>query len=579
MPEDSTLGIGTDAGFLPQNNPDISTFIDQATIKGFMPDGFTERSSYEQELINNQNLLNQPNEIGPQGSAALYPGLSQGINVGTTSGSIIGSHGVYVPSGDILPMDPILARRKAVDDAAKRRASEIKPFEYRKPLDLKDSRFQGNFNQSVFDFQDKAIKEAQNKYGIDFAKHLKDPGTKEGRKFIQGMANFETMGKNFDQIVDLIAEMDKGLQDKTKVYTPETMKLYNDFKGLVGNFEDGDIMGSIDLQTHLQKFQGHRSFEDYIQTDNFLKDFNGRISQSFTLYDKENYYRTGTTKKVEFEDAINEVVNSLAERDFAPEIASGIYDKAYLKKTIRARLEDSNITTGGITKKSDQEIEKNEGTQINAWEDNRQDYNPEDPKSQILFTYDAKGNRLERQNEVRVVEDFNMKHDGGVTTKINERLDGKIQTQDFKGVPISGLEVLGNDYKSETIPGNSLASFNTMSRTNWGDIIIMANVAVPTRQTAKTMDEDVGFDSYTTQSRAVILFKGGKGTGMKAKIAATIKNDKAREEFERGYDHLIERTKSKESKPKPSTESKPKTVTQDGVTYILDEKTGEYNAR
>lgn len=448
------------------NNPDISSEINKAMISQTNLPGMVEDPNlaaqgqglevdpYSQQLVQNFNTQFSPAAIGPQG-AGLYPGLRHNINVGGTSGSIIGAGNIYVPGGNIMAIDPVLARRKAIDDAAKERAAALKPFEYEAPYKLKDARFQEKFNKSYYNKANEMIDKAKEKYGKDFSIVLGNQDTKEGREFIQTMANYEVLGREFDQVVDLMAGIDEGLQDKTKVYTPETLKLKNEFEKLVGNFDKGDVFSTKDLQVMYDKLKGQRSFEDYIQNENFLSDIKGQLSQYGYDKDKGDFYVYGTGKRVKFEDAIQEVVDSLAERDFAPEVMSGLYDKDYMKKAIGARLKDSYEQTRSLTTKPK---DFGSGTQI---AEEGTTYGGDENARSKTFEYDESGNVVgESQNAVFYSHDIN-------TTELGKRGAIKLDNPVFTGtgalsgripgvseVQLTGIETTTkyDETKGEAVP-------------------------------------------------------------------------------------------------------------------------------
>lgn len=322
------------------NDPGISSDINQAVIDQTNLTGYQE-DPYSRQLIDNFNSQFTPQAIGPQG-ASLYPGLKHNINVGSQSGQIIGGQNIYVPGGNIAAIDPILARRKAIDDAARQRAGALKPFDPGKPGVLKDARFQKKFNETWNTQANVLMDEAKEKYGKDFSIVLQDPSSKEGREFVQSMANFEVMQRKFDQFVDLTAEMREGLLDKSKVYSPEVIKKLDDFEGMMGDFEGGDIWKSQDIDKMYKEFEGHRSFEDYIQTGNFLSDISGITSGWGNISDDGAYFTTSSGESIKFESAVNEVVESLMADSWGNDVRQGYYDKAQMTKTIRARLKDTS---------------------------------------------------------------------------------------------------------------------------------------------------------------------------------------------------------------------------------------------
>lgn len=430
------------------NNPTIASEITQNVINQTTPQGFKEDPNagiqpgvgvdpYSQQLIQNLDTQYAPAAIGPQG-AGLYPGLKHNINVGGVSGSQIGSGNIYVPGANIMAIDPVLARRKAVDDAAKARAAAIKPFDYGDPYKLKDARFQQKFQDAYYNRANVLVDEAKEKYGKDFSTVLQNRNTPEGRKFVQEMANFEVLGREFDQITDLVADMDIGLQTKEKEYTPETLKLKRDFENLVGNFEQGDIFNSRDLNSMYNKLKGHRSFENYIQEGQFLNQIGG-ISKQFS-YDKDKgeYYKVGTTETVKFGEAIKEVVDSLETTVFANEIAEGVYDRKYMENAIKARLKDSIKQTGTITKKSAGQIQDEQvSAQGQTFDQAREDNN---------YTYNEDGTLSTSQAAPGQVH---YRHDVNLTGKPNKitvkNPDGTIKTIPAQGIPLTQAKFLNGD--------------------------------------------------------------------------------------------------------------------------------------
>jgi hypothetical protein len=570
------------------NNPDVTSDLSVGAINNTQLPGYENTDPYNQQLIDNSNqtgdfagndpyaeaLLAQynsqftPEAIGPQG-AALYPGLKHNINVGSQSGRIIGSQNIYVPGGDIMAIDPVLARRKAIDDAARKKAATLKPFEYADPYKLKDARFQETFNKAYYDRANKIIDEAKQKYGKDFSVILSDQNTREGRKFIQEMSNYEVLGREFDQIVDFMAEMDKGLQSKEKEYTPETLALKKEFEQLVGNFENGDIFSSKDLKGMYDKLKGHRSFEDYIQTENFLSDISGITNQY--AYDKatDQYFKYGTNETVKFEDAIKEVVDSLESTVFAPEVAAGTYDKDYMYKAIRARLKDSFKQTGTISQKTAATLGA-ETEEFIASPDGIVKYVDEDGlrgKTQLFKYNPITGKRIpitDKDGNVTGYETWNIASladaqlsISGKTQSIKERTpDGKIQSVESKGIPLNNVRVVGPDGKEQTITGNVIAEMDNtnMTKLDDGRIVIKAKVWVPTKATKKEggYGEEAGFDAFTQQDQLIIIEdKEGRGAGgAKTQIRERgLKSEDSKNAFHENVKVLREYTGKKEKTP------------------------------
>jgi len=321
------------------NNPDVSSEMSVGAIQGANVPGYTDSivsgqpDLYSQQLIAANNAQFAPQEIGPQG-AGMYPGLRHNINVGNQSGSIIGSQGVYVPGGNIIAADPMLARRKALDDAARAKAASITPFDPGQPGKLKDPRFQEKFDRAYYDRANELVNAAQDKYGKDFGLVLQDPNSREGREFIQEMSNYETLRREFDGITDRIAGIDEGLETGELEFTDKTLALYDDYKQLVGSFDKGDIFKSRDLQSSIDQLDGFLSLEHYIQQGGFLDDIMGKdIGYSYNS-DTGEFFETTTGNTVTYDEAIDQVTDSLSRGPFRNHLRQGYMTDKDIKDTL-----------------------------------------------------------------------------------------------------------------------------------------------------------------------------------------------------------------------------------------------------
>ena len=119
-----------DGNITNQENIDLGSKIDVATSAN-------EESSLQQPAASPEDLAlirqsiqaGTPSaQIGDPGQAALFPGLNQSINVGSSSGQIIGSRPIFVPTGNVQAVGAQLERRKAQAIADQKKA-ELFRFE------------------------------------------------------------------------------------------------------------------------------------------------------------------------------------------------------------------------------------------------------------------------------------------------------------------------------------------------------------------------------------------------------------------------------------------------------------------
>jgi len=454
----------------PNNNDGIGAEITQNVIQQTTPQGF-EEDAYAQQLIADRDARNAVAPIGPQG-AALYPGLNHNINVGATSGSEIGSGNIYVPGGNIMAIDPVLARRKAIDDAAKARAAEIKPFEYADPTKLKDANFQESFNKMYHNTANEYIEKAKAKYGKDFGMILQDQGTKDGREFLQTMSNFEFIGREMDQITNLIAEIDTGLEEGNLSYSAETLKIYDDYKKLIGDFENGEVMKSVNIADMHKKLQGALSIEEQLNKTGFLSNIMGKTSGYNFTVDNGEYYSTKTNKKITYKEALGPVMESLTTKGgpLAEGVRMGIYTQDDVLKALQSKFKDQQTQTGSITKKdsgqiADETISEEGQTFDQAREDNNYTYNEDG----TLSLNQAQPGKVNYRHDVNL---------SGKTQKITVMgTDGTMKTIPVQGIPLTQATFLNGDNKQnfEETSYAKVTGFSSITR--GGKQYVVANTS------------------------------------------------------------------------------------------------------
>lgn len=554
------MGLFDSTNDIPANQAGVGSTIDQAYINQFTPTG------YENDLINAKNRLLQPEAIGPQGASALYPGIGQDINVGNYSGSIVGNNPIFVPTGNILAVDPILARQKALDDAARKRASQIKPWERPQVGTFKDPYFNKQLYSTVNSQLDEIVKQAQSEYGPDWTTVVQDRNTKYGMKVANIMNNADFLIKNVDNVTNTIATIENGLKDNSLKLSAEGMKAFNEYKNKIGNFEDINTLEQTNLPELNRKLQGIIDINYYIDKNDVLEGVEGEISQTFGVKDAGEFYKVMTTEKEKFGKTIDQFTETLSKTpSFQYGIENGIISKSDIKEAIQARLKDKYKTSGSITKKNEEQIAREGAENINAWDapGSSNEYSPNAPKVVQYNAYDNAGNVVPNQKvSFDVRRDFNMNLAGGKNVKVNERKpDGTIMSQDFNGFQLDGIEVLGTDGKITTLPGNSVVKIGTMRELSDGTVIHDAEVARlvkrPVLKDGKPQMKDSGkkdkngevilepvtTDSYVIEDLPIVVKKNGEGTGTKTKIQNQIKNSKKKEYYNDAFEKMGEKTK------------------------------------
>lgn len=561
---------------IPANNPSMEALINAQFISQTTPPGYEPINNYEQSLIDNQNILNSPAEIGAQGINALYPGIGQDINVGSTSTQTFGAGNVYVPTGDIMATDPMLARRKAIDDAAKQRASEIKPFNFIKPPQITDKRFQEQITSKAESFHNEAWQEAVNKFGPENAATiLKDPNSELGRKYQMGLHNLEDLASNFNQHTDLLAQMRTNIDAGKKTYLPETMRYLKDYEGMLGDFENGEVLSSKNLNLQYNKLQGHRAVEDYIQEPGFLKDIQGKISESFRVNDKGEYYDLRTNKKVDFDEPVKQVAKSLAETVFAPAIADGYTTEDFIFKAIKARKPNEQTLTGSINEKSTDAIDRANETNVPSLSANGvfvPYQNTEEGKGVVsIKNWNNTGDVI-----FRSLADYNMSVLGGKSSIYVRGKDKELSKVDVNTLNLDNIQIFDDSKKVKQIPGSSKVQLGEMSLLDDGTLVQKAKVFRPKTilvdkdgneiepfkivDGKKVVNKGSNIETFEVTDE-LILLQDNKGEG-KSIISAVKSHMGKNTEAIKNYDEAVEkmeniRTKELGSKTSTSNTNKP----------------------
>lgn len=575
---------------LPVNNPTAESYMDVNQISTATPEGYVP-SEYEKEAMKALDAQYAPKEIGVQGQAALYPGLGHNINVGGYSGSIIGSGNIYVPGGDIMAIDPILARRKAIDDAAKLRAAELtKPFEYQKPKTFKDPRFQQKMDESVFKFQDEMIKQAKESYGQNWRSMLKDQSTELGGKMVRGLNNFETIISNTDAITNMVAAIDTGLKDKSIYLTPEQSKTYNEYKNMIGNFEDYDKLTKSDFEQLHSTLIGARDFNDYLNKSGILTKLEGEVSSSFGVNDKGEYYKLSTNEKTSYKDIIDELTKSLVGTTFSNEIANGTYTEAQIKEAIGARLKDQIKNTGSIQQKNEAAVGRaNEEKVPELTSGAVVEYGQGQEGVTKTPRYDKNGNILPGyENVYKTRADFNMKITGPKNDILVRNTKGELVKQNFNGLKLNDVVILDDYGNPKTLAGGHYVQLGEQSVLANGDVVQKVTIARPTTTTQKVGDDEFSQQTFLIQDEYILLEKGGKGTSMFTDIKTQMKNKDAVNNYEKGYKKMqtIANGVRNPSGTQPSTQSTVQSIKRSDIPskasaagYTVDEYTKLLNEK
>jgi hypothetical protein len=454
-----------------------------------------------------------------------------------------------------MALDPILARRKAIDDAAKKRALELsKPFEYQKPKSFKDARYQDKFNKDVYGFQDSIIAEAKSKYGPNWRAMLKDQGTELGGKLIQGMANYEAIVNNTDQITDLVATIDKGLEDNSMFLSPEKRKVYNEYKGMLNDFGDYDKLSKSDFESLNAILIGERDLNDYINKSGVLSQIEPYINQYSTETDKGTTYVTKEGKTTDYNGIKKQLAKELKETTFANSSFSeqDIYDN------LDARLKNQTENKSFITEKTQSKIDAESGTNVPM-------ISSDGAFVEYTDTPEKKGVvKLRNWNDTKPIQfrswaDYNMKIKGNKDNIYVRDEKGKISPTKFDSYTLSDIQIVDDEGKSKSLTGNVKVQLEEMTLLDDGRIVQKAKVARPKtiRTNGKGEVDPEGNNRIETfeVTDELIILQDEKGQGTSAASNIKVNLNKTDKNSVKNYDDAL--NKMEEVRNKKRGETKP----------------------
>jgi len=285
--------------------------------------------------------------------ATLDPTLSMGINdpilKGNVSGQIIGSQPIFVGGGDFTAYHAINNRKKAVQDAANKRAAEAEALINKKPPLVKDQRFQNSLNQQFYGNLNGMVDKAKEVYGENWDLALKDQSNPLGREFVQSTANFDFIAGQADQVTDLFGEIDADLESGDSVFSEETLQLRDEYNQLQNDFANGEIGGIVNLSDRFNKLKGFTNLDKIIK-DNDI-DTKGVLTQYASIVEDNDKYVTTTQKKKAYEDQVKVLAKGLADNQMRDAVRNGYITEDEIFDRLNARYGYENVIDKKITTK------------------------------------------------------------------------------------------------------------------------------------------------------------------------------------------------------------------------------------
>ena len=321
---------------IPQATTTVGQNIDQTVNPGGV-------SAQDLATIQQAKSLYTPAQQIPvtptPSNAALMPTLNQPINVGTSSGQIIGSHGVYVDPGFVAPWGAMMQRQAAQDQqtnlALKQqqlaKQARDKAFKFEKPkFEVQDPGFQKSLNETATSTINSYVDQAKELYGQDWQAALKTD-TRLGREFQSAMDGLNVIVRNADLMTEKFAEIKAGIKDGSTYYDPGVLEAFREYEQAMGRFEKGDVKALGEMRQKLQRIDGEMELNNFLSDSGILTNVVAEVTGRTGISGMQDFMKLRTTDRKSYDKNINAMVENVRK-------AKGL-DSSYTEADIRTALE------------------------------------------------------------------------------------------------------------------------------------------------------------------------------------------------------------------------------------------------
>ena len=321
---------------IPQATTTVGQNIDQTVNPGGV-------SAQDLATIQQAKSLYTPAQQIPvtptPSNAALMPTLNQPINVGTSSGQIIGSHGVYVDPGFVAPWGAMMQRQAAQDQqtnlALKQqqlaKQARDKAFKFEKPkFEVQDPGFQKSLNETATSTINSYVDQAKELYGQDWQAALKTD-TRLGREFQSAMDGLNVVVRNADLMTEKFAEIKAGIKDGSTYYDPGVLEAFREYEQAMGRFKKGDVKALGEMRQKLQRIDGEMELNNFLSDSGILTNVVAEVTGRTGISGMQDFMKLRTTDRKSYDKNINAMVENVRK-------AKGL-DSSYTEADIRTALE------------------------------------------------------------------------------------------------------------------------------------------------------------------------------------------------------------------------------------------------
>lgn len=221
---------------------------------------------------------------GMLGAQTLYPGQSDPILKGYTSGQVIGSQPIFTPSGMVMPYDIALAKEKAKFDRMSTKQAAREAFKVPEAPELMNKKYSREFSDNFYDGVKKIMDESKETYDKDWAEAIMsdEPVGMKLRKFIEYNRD---LAKMENQLYENATQAVKESESGERIYSPELMSRYNDYFNRMETLDNSSVEDLEELYGMSHEIQAAESLDQYLNDNNIV----GKIKYQT----EEDWKRTG----------------------------------------------------------------------------------------------------------------------------------------------------------------------------------------------------------------------------------------------------------------------------------------------
>ena len=328
--------VNPSGGIIPPPGNTVGENIDQTVNPGGM-------SAQDLATIQQAKSLYDPARQIPvtptPSNAALMPTLNQPINVGTSSGQITGSHGVYVDPGFVAPWGALMQKQAAQDEQTNLALKEQQlskqardtAFKFEKPkFKVKDPGFQKSLNETATSTINKYTDIAKDLHGKDWQVALKTQ-TGVGEEFQSAMDGLNVVARNADLMTDKFAEIKAGIEDGSTYYDPGVLEAFREYEQAMVGFEKGDVKALAGMRQKLQRIDGEMELNNFLNDSGILTNVVAEVTGRTGISGMQDFMQLKTTSRKSYDKNINSMVENVRK-------AKGL-DSSYTDADIRTALE------------------------------------------------------------------------------------------------------------------------------------------------------------------------------------------------------------------------------------------------